>query len=278
MFVQRDGAMTRLGQTAAFAAVLTACAGPPASGQATPVNDGGLERIHMYEVPAGSSGVDGAAQSEEAGWIQVSGSGSVQVEPDRARVSFAMETRAETADQAASTNANAMDAVLRAIRAGAFEGLVLQTFGYSLQPEYATNNNRRSREIVAYTALNNVSATIDDVDAVGRAIDIAIGAGANRVSSISFFASNTEAARAEALSEAVRNAREQAQVIAESLGYRLGRPLEINGGGQTPRPTTFGVVMSRATVQGATTPIEAGEQTVTANVSIRFALGPELGG
>jgi uncharacterized protein YggE len=230
----------------------------------------------MYEVPAEAAALDRVVQAEESGWIQVSGVGSVQVEPDRARVSFAVETRAEMADRAASANADAMDAVLRAIRASGLEGVVLQTFGYSLQPEYATNNNRRTREIVAYTALNNVRATMEEVDQVGRAIDVAIAAGANRVLGISFFASDTEDAHAEALAEAVRSAREQARVIAESLGYRLGRPLEINRGGQTSR--TLGVVMSRSLVQEAATPIEAGEQTVTESVSIRFALGPELGG
>jgi uncharacterized protein YggE len=169
-----------------------------------------------------------------------------------------------------------MDAVLRAIRESGFPGLVLETFGYSLRPEYSNNNNQRTREIVAYTVLNNVRATIEDVDAVGRVIDAAIGAGANRVAGISFFASNTEAARTEALAEAVRSARAEATVIAESLGYRLGAPLEINGGAArpTPRPYEMATLSGRA----ADTPIEAGDQTVTASVSIRFALGPELAG
>jgi uncharacterized protein YggE len=153
-------------------------------------------------------------------------------------------------------------------------GLELSTFGYSLQPEYATDPSR-VRTIAAYSVNNNVGATITDVDAVGRLIDVAIGAGANRVSSITFSASDTEQARALALAEAVRSARAEAQVIAESLGYRLGAPLEIHGGAQRPTPRPMADFAMRA-MQAAPTPIEAGDQAVTANVTIRFALGREM--
>ena len=266
--------MRKTWQGATLATALTACAGPSASGQLSPASDPSLERLHAYEVP--SEGYAQVPQESGPGWIQVSGSGSVQVAPDRASVAFAMETRSSTADAAAGANADAMDAVLRAIRESGFPGLVLETFGYSLRPEYSNNNNQRTREIVAYTVLNNVRATIEDVDAVGRVIDAAIGAGANRVAGISFFASNTEAARTEALAEAVRSARAEATVIAESLGYRLGAPLEINGGAARPTPRPY--EMATLSARAADTPIEAGDQTVTASVSIRFALGPELAG
>ncbi len=267
--------MTRFGQIGLLAAILTACSGPPAGGQATPAN-AGFDRMNVYEVPVDRTGTIPAQEAPEQGWIQVSGSGSVQVAPDRARVAFAMETRASAADRAAAANADAMDAVLTALRDASVEGLTLATYGYSLRPEYSATNNQRTREIVAYTVLNNVSATIEDVDAVGRVIDVAIGSGANRVSTISFFASDTEAARTEALAEAVRNARSEAEVIARSLGHELGAPLEINGGAQRPQPRM--AEMADASFRAAATPIEAGDQTVTANVSIRFALGPELGG
>jgi uncharacterized protein YggE len=135
------------------------------------------------------------------------------------------------------------------------------------------------RTTVAYAVNNNVRATITDVDAVGRLIDVAIGSGANRVASITFSASDTEPARAQALAEAVDNARSEADVIVQSLGYRLGAPIEIRGGAQrpVPRPMAFSAERAMA-VQAVPTPIEAGDQTVSANVTIRFALGRALAG
>ncbi len=267
--------MKRTTQILMLASLLTACGGPPVVGQPTPANSASLERMNVYEVPAARLQ---SQEAPEAGWIQVSGTGSVAVTPDRARVAFAMETRGPSASEAAGSNADAMDAVLTALRGAGLDGLVLATFGYSLHPEYSATNNQRTREIVSYTALNNVGATLEDVDAVGRVIDVAIGAGANRVANISFFSSDTDAARAEALAAAVHNARAEASVIAESLGYRLGAPLEINGGAQRPAPREYAMADAVASMRAAPTPIEVGDQMVTANVSIRFALGRELGG
>lgn len=268
--------MMKTCEVATLAMILTACAGPSAGGQVTPADRGSLERMHAYEVPSDRLAVDRQEQPEP-GWIQVSGTGSVEVTPDRAAVAFAMETRASRADEAASTNADDMDVVLSALREAGFAGLTLETFGYSLRPEYSATNNQRTREIVAYTALNNVRASIEDVDAVGQLIDAAIGAGANRVANISFYASDTEDARTEALALAVRSARAEAEVIAESLGYRLGPPLEINGGAQRPTPLPYAAEAMQS-MRAVDTPVEVGDQTVTAHVSIRFALGPELGG
>jgi uncharacterized protein YggE len=262
---------------ASLMALLVACASPPASGQMSPADAAGVNRIDAYEVPVEESTQGSALQEVGQGWIQVSGTGSVTVEPDRATVSFAMETRATTAAEAAGQNADAMTSVLAAVRGAGLEGLELTTYGYSLNPEYQVlNDNRRTREIIAYQALNNIRATVSDIDAIGRLIDRAIGAGANRVASIGFFTANTDEARREALAIAVSSARAEAEVIARSLGYELGAPLEVSGGANVPIPRRMeGLAMSARAMD---TPIEAGDQNVSDNVSVRFALGRELGG
>lgn len=231
--------------------------------------------MHIYEVAP-----EQLAQTADTGFIEVSGTAWVEVPADRGEVAFAVETRAETADEAASANADAMDAVLGALREGGFPGLELETFGYTLRPEYARpdpQTDPRGRGIVAYVALNNVRATLEDVDEVGRLIDVAIGSGANRVSSIAFTASDTEEARARALREAVSSARAQAQAIAEALGRTLGPALEVRGGADRPVPRPM-MDVAMARMEAAATPIEAGDQLVTANVTVRFALGPETPG
>jgi hypothetical protein len=180
---------------------------------------------------------------------------------------------------AANGNAEVMDAVLTALRAAGFTGLTLETHGYSVQPEYAMieEGNRRVRVIEGYAALNNVRAGLEDMDAVGRVIDVAIGAGANRVAGLSFVASHTEAARREALTMAVERARGEAATMAAALGHELGAVLEVRGGSALPRPRAEGL-MFRAAAAAAETPIEAADQTVTASVTVKFALGPRGGG
>ncbi len=211
------------------------------------------------------------AGAQEAGFIEVSGTGSVALEADRAHVSFAVETRLSAAAAAATANADAMESVLSTLRSAGLDGLSIVTFGYSLRPEYVRAGADRSRAPVidGYTVVNNVRATISDVESLGTLIDLAIASGANRISGVGFSASSAEAAQSEALIAAVEDARSKASAIATGLGRELGEALEVHGGSAQPTPRND--VMSLE-VARASTPVEAGGQVVRANVTVRFAL------
>lgn len=260
--------MSRARPLFVMACALAACASP-AQGRAGAATTIGPVAPNIYEVLP-----EQVVQEQQTPFVEVSGSATVEVPADQAQVSFAVETRAADAAQASAANATLMTRVLGAIRGANLPGLDVETYGYSLQPQYATDD-QRVRTIAGYAAFNTVRATIDDVNQVGRLIDVAIGAGANRVAAISFVASNPEPARAEALGQAVAQARAQAEVMARQLGYELGPPLEIRGGADRPMP--YRMEALRAQVADAT-PIEAGEQSVSANVTVRFALGRALSG
>ena len=265
--------MIRHRQLYVLVGTLAACAGSSAQGQPGSPSIEAV-RPNIYEVVPEQIAPPQQAPAQEAPFIEVSGQASVELPADQAEISFAMETHAEEASAAAAANADEMTRVIQAIRSAGFSGLEVETFGYSLQPQYSTND-QRVRSIVGYVAYNNIRVSVSDVEQVGRLIDAAVGAGANRVASISFSASDTDAARAQALAEAVANARAQAEAIATSLGYRLGSPLEVHGGAQRPPPIPFEAMRS-VQAQAAPTPIEPGSQTVDANVTIRFALGGEV--
>jgi uncharacterized protein YggE len=213
-----------------------------------------------------------AVSAQVAGFIEVTGTGSVAIEADRAHVSFAVETRFAAAAEASAANADAMESVLGALRSAGLEGLRIATFGYSLRPEYVQGGDRtRARVIDGYTAVNNVRATISDVESVGTLIDLAIQSGANRISAVSFSASSAGAAQSEALTAAVEDARSKAMAIASALGKELGDALEVRGGSGQPTPN---LQMSTMEVAARVrTPVEAGDQIVRANVTVRFALG-----
>jgi uncharacterized protein YggE len=225
-------------------------------------------------VPAAAS-LD-AQTTETPPFIQVSGSAQVFVPSDRARLNFAVVTEAPTAAEAATRNSEQMEATMRALRATGAAGLRIESWGYDLQPRYARQTTPdQPPRIVGYQAINNVRVTVDDVSAVGALIDAGVSAGANRVTSLSFEARNTDAARAEALRQAVQNARSQAEAMAAALGVPLGPALEVQGGAQAPVPPPMPYMRDMAMeVQAmAPTPIEATEQGVSAHVTIKFRLG-----
>lgn len=227
-------------------------------------------------VTALAFGATVAAAQEPPPFIEVSGSATVPVTPDRVQASFAVETHAADAATASAGNAELMDAVVRALKQSGIRGLEVETFGYSLRPEYAYAEPQRARTIDGYTALNHIRASATDVSAAGRLVDTAIRAGANRVSSLAFEASDTDRAREEALGRAVASAAAQARAMAAALGRSLGPPLEVRGGAQLPFPRGGGEIAMLRAAEAVDTPIEAGDLTVSANVTIRFALGGPL--
>ena len=216
------------------------------------------------------------AQEDPGGTLRVTGQAQVSVPADLVKVNFTVETESPSAQEATTLNAARMEAVAGAVRGAGVSGVVLETFGYSLQPEYETGRAVSNRIISGYRVRNNIRVTLPDVDATGMIMDLAIEAGANRISDLLFEASDTHAAELEALRKAVAMAREQAEVIAQAMGARLGIALEVQGGASAPSPRSPGGMMLRAEAGAPTTPIEAGEQLVMANVTITYRILEQL--
>lgn len=207
--------------------------------------------------------------------VTVSGRGTVEAEADRASIFLAVETEGSSAREAAGQNADLMTAVTGAVRSAGegAEGFRVSTSGFALSPRYGDQVGREPR-IVGYVARNTLEVTVDEVDRVGALIDAGLMAGANRVSGLDFQIRDPEPLRTEALREAIRLARAQAETMADALGMTLGPPLDVQGGADFPYPQPFARPEALEMRAQAPTPIESGPLTVSANVTIRFRLDP----
>jgi uncharacterized protein len=217
------------------------------------------------------------AQDQPESVVTVSSRASVETEADRAHVSLAVETEAQSAQEAAGANADLTTAVTAAVRAAGegAEGLRVATSGYALTPRYTSEPGNQGQKIVGYAARNTLEVTVDEIDRVGALIDAGLAAGANRVSSLSFEAKDPEPARAEATREAIRRASAEAEVMATALGMALGPPLDVQGGAEIPYPMARpSFEMEAMQLRAAPTPIESGPLTISSNVTIRFRLDP----
>jgi uncharacterized protein YggE len=207
--------------------------------------------------------------------IVTSGQGETKVAPDRATLEISVQTRATTAAEAGTQNARRQQAVLDALRKLGFASEQLSTSGYNLYPEMTYDRNGGRPRVVAYNATNTVRVDIRDIGMIGRAIDASLEAGANMISSLSFYSSTIENVRREALTRAVADARADAEAIARAAGGTLGGLLEIASmqmGYQPPMPM---LQASRAMEKdAANTPIEPGQQTINAVVTARWAFVP----
>jgi uncharacterized protein YggE len=115
-----------------------------------------------------------------------------------------------------------------------------------------------------------VTVNTGALDLVGALIDSAIAAGANRVNSLNFSVKDDAKARTEAIAIATRDARAQAQALASALDVKLGKVLKATTLSQE-RPIP---IRGRAMAMSANvaTPVEPGEVTVPATVSLTFEI------
>ncbi len=215
-----------------------------------------------------------AQEREEPRTVTVSAMAEVERAPERAVVTLAVENQAETALAASQANARAMDGVIAALRRAGITGDAVRTTSYQLNPLYIPPRQGESTQRIAgYRAANMVEVRVDSLPRLGAVLDGAIGAGANRVASLSFELRDTETARLDAIEQAVRKAAREADVIARAAGQRLGPPLNIQSSSEVPippRPMYMGERVAMAAQ--VETPIEAGAITIRASVTITYRL------
>jgi uncharacterized protein YggE len=102
-------------------------------------------------------------------------------------------------------------------------------------------------------------------------IDTALAKGANMITSLQFYASNTDAARREAIAIAVQKARADAEAAARAAGGNLGDLLEITiGSVYIPQPRYVEMKAVGAVAAAPATPIQAGDETVAVELNTRW--------
>lgn len=220
----------------------------------------GLLAVAMVLAP---SGLAPQAPSEAPpARVVALGQGTVLAEATSASMTVSVETRSHSAAEAGQENAARMERVQEALRRAGLEDAITTT-GYSLRPDV-----NRDTGVESYRAHNGVRIELDDVERAGEIIDLAIGAGANRIGAIQFESEEKDDARHEALAMAVTRAREDAEAMAAAAGGRLGALLEIT----TDWSYDSNNRVYEAALSFARTPIEPGAQEVSAKVRMTWLL------
>jgi uncharacterized protein len=200
--------------------------------------------------------------------VQATGEAVIQTKPDQAKLNIGVVTEAPTAQAAASQNATQLQATLDKLRATLGTAGEIRTSGYSLSPNYKYPKDGGAPIITAYTASNTVEVTTADLAGLGKLIDVVVAGGANRIQGVQFTVKNEAPARAQALAQAVREARGNAEAMAAAMNMKLGRVLLLDQG----NPGVIRPVMRSLAINGAPTPIEPDTVEVRAAVTLTMEL------
>ena len=202
--------------------------------------------------------------------VMVAGDSIVQAQPDTAILTLSVVTQNRAAIQAQQENAAKTDAVVSVLKTVAGAGAEVKTSGYSVQPQRVYKEGQPPT-ITGYEVRNSVTVTTSDLSKLGAIIDAAAQAGSNDISGIAFTLRQDRQARDRALGEATQEALGKARMIANALGGRVVRIVEVQEEGFQQRPPvpiyqTEGIVADmRAKVA---TPIEVGSLEITSRVQV----------
>ncbi|MBA7572766.1 26 kDa periplasmic immunogenic protein [subsurface metagenome] len=128
--------------------------------------------------------------------------------------------------------------------------------------------------MVGYRVTNMVTAKIRDIDKAGSIIDVVAEAGGDltRIDSIDFSVDDPSAYYEEARQEAMAEAKDKAEQLAELADVTLGKPTYISEGIQVP-PIIRGVVYEEVLVAPAPeTPISPGEMEISLSLQVAYAI------
>lgn len=203
--------------------------------------------------------------------LTVTGQGQVSAQPDMAMITLGVSSRAATAAEAMTRNATAQGAVIDTLKGAGVEARDIQTSGLSLSPTLDYSQDGAPPRLTGYAAANSVTVRLRDISGMGAVLDQLVASGANEIGNISFTREDMSAAEDEARAAAVRDARRRAEIMAGAAGMRLGPLLRLS---DTPASSQPVPVMRAMAPSDSATPIEAGELTVSADVTAIFAMLP----
>lgn len=228
-------------------------------------------RSIILVVAAALAAVPALAQDDPERRLSVSGEGRVEAAPDMATVQLGVTTEAPGAREAIDTNSRAMSGVLRRLGELGIAERDLQTSNFTVQPRWTREDGGTPPKLSGFVARNMLTVRVRDLSALGEVLDAVARDGANSYEGLSFGLLDPVPVEDAARRAAVADARRKAELYAEAAGVGLGELLTLSesGGSGGPMP----IARAEMAMAADSVPVAPGELTVSARVSLVYALG-----
>lgn len=198
--------------------------------------------------------------------MKVDGKGIIQVPPDMAIIVLGALTEDKQLQTAQRQNAEIMTNVINALEAAGIPAKDIQTQSYRAEPQYDYIEGKQV--LRGYQVVHMLKISLDDIERAGEVVDLAVGAGANTVSSISFTLKDPTRYYRQALDAAVGDAVGKALDIGENLHINV-QPIPVQLIEKEREYAVPFMPVAVSTMQTAT-PIQSGQLEVRAEIEAIF--------
>ena len=214
---------------------------------------------------------------KDMGYISINATESKEISPNRANITFSVETTDVDSKRAAERNSQITSKVIAALKQELTSDKKsdIQTRNYNLRPNYKYNKNSDDRTIKNYTAINSIIVKTSDTSMVSKLIDTAIKNNVSNVSGVSMTIEDQDQFATEIINTALAKAKNQAKSTAAALNQKVVgiKSLKVNvyqQGANGVRLYKAAALGAEAADMATPTPIEAGKVQLNASVDAEF--------
>ena len=225
-------------------------------------------------------------EEQDQSRLTVSAEGKMNVPPDKAVLSFAVETVGQKLATVQQENQERMARVLAECRTLEIASTFIQTTSLNVIPEYPPRPRRSQGgsleqtipRIIGYRVVHQVNVEVRNLDIVGKVVDRVLKVGANRFSGISWGLQDAQPNTLQVLQLAASKAQAKADTLAQALHLKLVRVMKVQEGGVSVVPPVARHQLARASMameSGGDVSVAAGEITVRGTVTLVYEIAPK---
>ena len=166
--------------------------------------------------------------------LSVSGTGTVSLAPDIARINIGVRSKSEDLNAALAENSNSTNQVIQTLQQSGVLTEDIQTISFNVYPEQVTLPGSEN-PTQNYSVENTVTVIVRDLSSMDRILDSVVRQGSNQIYGITYDLENKDQALSEARKLAIENAQKHAEELARSAEIDLGKliSMTINSGVQS---------------------------------------------
>jgi uncharacterized protein len=222
-----------------------------------------------------------AAAKKHDTTVELQTEGEVKVKPDKATFHFTVVTEAAKAEEAAQANAKDSETLLAAIKKVLGQDDQVKTLRYQVLPIFKRVEQVKGKEtirtskIAGFRASHRFEVELRDLKKIGQVADTALKNGANQVQGPYFSHTQEEDLQAQAAVKALERGRKLADTLAQAAGLKVKRLISISTTHTIfPRALSTAQAAPPGAARKAQTPIEVGDITFRARLTVTWALAP----
>ncbi len=219
-----------------------------------------------------------AEQQEQKSSISVTGQASDNFMPDTVFITISVETVKKTVSESVADNSQKAEKVVNELKKliNETDGDYIKTTSYSVDPVWDYNKDKNKNILTGYKAINQITVKTKQIKTAGKIIDSAVNNGANNIQNLNFAIENNKQYCKALLVKAAQSAKDQAEVVAKTLGYSIEGvgSASVSCGTESSYSYYNKSLWMTASVESATasTPVESGTIKMNASVNANFYL------